>query len=163
MMNGFRVFASALFVCSVPNARVNTRSLKGIVDDATRAAANGAGIRATNLGTGAVRSELTNNSGLYQFTPLENGVYRTSSHSHPALNTTVPPIIHGTPSARRTLRRAELNRDSEFLLDSAKMRLWNASFSPARRHGSGHVRASRRSVRPFGSGICERLDEAGEQ
>ena len=81
----FWVVASALSVCSVLNAQVNKRNPKGIVNDAIGAALRGAGIGATNFGTGAVRSELTNNSGLPLFVAWRSGSQRAcdpaDSHS----------------------------------------------------------------------------------
>ena len=57
-------------------AQVNKSNLTGVVQDSSGAVISGASIQLTNLGTGAVRTETTNTTGLYRFTLLDYGAYR---------------------------------------------------------------------------------------
>jgi hypothetical protein len=56
-------------------AQVNKSSLVGVVRDASGAAAPGVTIRITNTGTGAIRQEVTDDTGLYRANLLDVGTY----------------------------------------------------------------------------------------
>src|SRR5581483_11262175 len=56
-------------------AQVNMSNLIGVVRDSTGAAVPGVTIKITNTGTGAVRQEITDDTGLYRATLLEVGKY----------------------------------------------------------------------------------------
>src|SRR5581483_2753451 len=56
-------------------AQVNMSNLIGVVRDSSGAAVPGVTIKITNTGTGAVRQEITDDTGLYRATLLEVGKY----------------------------------------------------------------------------------------
>jgi hypothetical protein len=66
----------AWLCCWVAWAQVNKSNLIGIVRDPTGAAVAGAAVRLVNTGTGAVRAETTDPTGLYRFTLVDHGFYR---------------------------------------------------------------------------------------
>jgi hypothetical protein len=55
-------------------------TLGGTVSDATGALVPGVGVTATNVNTGIVTTQTTNETGLYQFASLQPGVYRLSAN-----------------------------------------------------------------------------------
>ncbi|MBI3696940.1 MAG: carboxypeptidase regulatory-like domain-containing protein [Acidobacteria bacterium] len=64
-------------LCFVPLfAQVNKSNLTGIVRDPSGAAVPEVSIRLVNTGTGAVRQELSDSTGLYRFSLLDFGTYR---------------------------------------------------------------------------------------
>src|SRR5687767_3521715 len=66
----------------VISAQVNKSNLSGIVRDPSGAAVVGTAVKVTNTGTGAVRQEQTDTTGLYRFMLLDHGLYRIeASHS----------------------------------------------------------------------------------
>ncbi len=67
-------FLSILFVCSAA-AQVNKSNLVGIVRDTSGSAVPGVTIRITDTGTGAVRQEVTDETGLYRAALLDVGTY----------------------------------------------------------------------------------------
>src|SRR6266568_4124937 len=73
------VFALALFLVILgtgPAAAQSTARLEGIVSDSTGASLPGVTITATNTGTNAARSDVSNSKGEYTITPLPIGPYR---------------------------------------------------------------------------------------
>jgi len=66
-----------LLICwGVISAQVNKSNLSGIVRDPSGAAVVGTVVKAANIGTGAVRQEVTDSTGLYRFILLDHGFYR---------------------------------------------------------------------------------------
>jgi hypothetical protein len=66
-----------LLLCGgVISAQVNKSNLSGVVRDPSGAAVVGTTVKMTNTGTGAVRAEKTDSSGLYRFILLDHGLYR---------------------------------------------------------------------------------------
>ena len=57
-------------------SQVNKSNLIGVIQDTSGAAVPGATIRLSNVGTGAVRTETTDPTGLYRFTLMDFGTYR---------------------------------------------------------------------------------------
>jgi hypothetical protein len=72
------VFWSAAFLLCAgwADAQVNKSNLTGIVRDGSGAAVPEVVIRLTSIGTGSVRTEITDGSGFYRFTLLDRGSYR---------------------------------------------------------------------------------------
>ena len=62
----------ALLLPSASSGQVNKSSLTGVVRDSSGAPIPGVSIRAVNTATGAPRQEVSNESGLYRFTLLED-------------------------------------------------------------------------------------------
>ena len=58
------------------SAQVNKSNLSGVVRDPSGAAVAGTIVKVTNLGTGAVRQEKSDSTGLYRFILLDHGIYR---------------------------------------------------------------------------------------
>jgi hypothetical protein len=72
------VFCFALFFCCA-YGQVNKSNLTGIVRDSSNAAVPGVTVLITNTSTGAVRQEVTDDSGLYRATLLDVGTYTVSA------------------------------------------------------------------------------------
>ena len=71
-----RIRVELLFVLALGlSAQVNKSNLVGVVRDSSGAAVPGVTIRITNTGTGAVRQEVTDDSGLYRASLLDVGTY----------------------------------------------------------------------------------------
>jgi hypothetical protein len=75
-MNRVISFALALLAASSSFGQVNKSNLTGVVRDGTGAAVAGASVKIQNTGTGAVRQETTDATGLYRLSQLDHGVYR---------------------------------------------------------------------------------------
>jgi hypothetical protein len=71
-----RFFLLLLAAALTASAQVNKSNLTGVARDASGAAVPGVAIKLINTGTGAVRNETTDNTGLYRFTLLDFGGYR---------------------------------------------------------------------------------------
>ncbi len=56
-------------------AQVNKSNLVGVIRDSSGAAVPGVTVRLTDAGTGAVRQEVTDDSGLYRASLLDVGTY----------------------------------------------------------------------------------------
>ena len=67
-------FLSVLLVFTV-GAQVNKSNLVGVVKDSSGAAVPGVTVKITNTGTGAVRQEVTDETGLYRASLLDVGTY----------------------------------------------------------------------------------------
>src|SRR5947209_8302316 len=81
MKGAVPVFAAAVlfFVLSTPAfAQSSNASLGGTVSDVTGALIPGVTVTATNTGTGIVNTVLSNETGTYQFPPLQPGTYKVS-------------------------------------------------------------------------------------
>jgi hypothetical protein len=61
--------------------QVNKSNLTGVIHDASGSAAPNVALRLTNIGTGAVRQEVTDASGLYRFTLIDFGQYRLEAEA----------------------------------------------------------------------------------
>jgi hypothetical protein len=75
MSRGVCYLVLMLFGGSV-SAQVNKSNLAGVVRDPSGAPVVGTVVKVTNTGTGAVRQEQTDTSGLYRFILLDHGLYR---------------------------------------------------------------------------------------
>ena len=73
LLNGLLMAAICVGLAS---AQVNKSNLTGVVQDSSGAAIPGATMRLVNAGTGAVRTDTTDGTGLYRFTLLDYGIYR---------------------------------------------------------------------------------------
>src|SRR5687767_12383737 len=75
--------AAGVFVCLLAMTNVfgqsSNATLGGTVSDATGALLPGVTITATNTGTGVVNTVTSNETGAYQFPPLQPGTYKVSS------------------------------------------------------------------------------------
>ncbi len=70
-------FVLLLGICLAPlSAQVNKSNLTGVVRDSSGAVVAGAALRLVNTGTGGVRTEATDQNGLYRFMLLDLGMYR---------------------------------------------------------------------------------------
>ncbi len=72
----FRGLATVAICAGFAFAQVNKSNLAGVVQDSSGAAIPGVEMRLVNVGTGAVRTEATDASGLYRFTLVDYGTYR---------------------------------------------------------------------------------------
>src|SRR5438552_11901399 len=72
-----------LLLCVVSStlvfAQTSNASLGGTVSDASGALIPGVTVTATNTGTGIVTTVLSNETGTYQFPPLQPGTYKASA------------------------------------------------------------------------------------
>ena len=77
---GFVAVVLSFFVLSAPAfAQSSNASLGGTVSDASGALIPGVTVTATNTGTGIVTTVLSNETGTYQFPPLQPGTYKASA------------------------------------------------------------------------------------
>src|SRR5262245_35010893 len=66
----------ALGTFTFAEAQVNKSNMSGVVRDSSGAVVARAEVRLTNTGTGVVRSEVTDDTGLYRFLLVDLGAYR---------------------------------------------------------------------------------------
>src|SRR6201981_2744562 len=66
-------------VCSGVFAQTTNATLGGTVSDSTKALIPGVTVTATNTQTGVVSTNVTNETGAYQFASLQTGVYKVSA------------------------------------------------------------------------------------
>ncbi len=77
---GFACFAIALMMmfCDIGWGQATTGSIDGIVTDSSGAVLTNASVTVTNEDTGAIRSAVADNSGLYMFQHLQPGRYKVA-------------------------------------------------------------------------------------
>lgn len=96
------LLAAAAFLAFAPTARAqfDTATVLGAVRDANEAAAPGATVTLTNVGTGVGRTITSDESGDYQFTSVPIGVYKVTAALR-GFSTTVVEDVRVAVNARQ--------------------------------------------------------------
>src|SRR5690242_14307025 len=74
-------FSLLLMTLLAVYGQVNKSNLTGVIHDASGSAVPNVALKLINTGTGAVREELSDTTGLYRFTLVDFGIYRLEAAS----------------------------------------------------------------------------------
>src|SRR5215510_12598323 len=83
-----RLVCLILFAAAVLSAQTGNGQIGGVVQDASRALIPGVTVTLTNTDTGVITTQVTNETGVYNFASVPPGTYRLSA-SLPGFKTSI--------------------------------------------------------------------------